>query len=304
MPWRGVSSPENLLLNEDFNFHVNDLSDTTASQFLDILNCFNLDILNICTPIHKNNNVLDLIITRSGEASVSNLSVHDPVISDHFAVHCSLAIKKPPNAKLTAMSRKLCNIDSDSFGADIHSSSLYNSPSLNLSELCDQHDSVLSLILDKHVPLRKRVITVRPHTPWYSEEIKKQKVICQRLEKRWRRSQLTSEHQSYTDQRSVVKNTIFKSKMDYYSSLIYSAGSDSKTLFQTITRLLYRKADKLFPTSSSAVDLANNFVHFFEEKMVNIRSNLSAPVIPDFFRSLDTSPLSCQLTNFAPTFIT
>ena len=37
-----------------------------------------------------------------------------------------------------------------------------------------------------------------------------------------------------TDQRTVVKNTIFKSKMDYYSSLIYSAGSDSKTLFRTI----------------------------------------------------------------------
>lgn len=198
------------ILNEDFHFHVNDPSDTIESQFLDILNCFNLHILNICTSTHKNNNILDLIITRSGEASVSNLSVHDPVISDHFAVHCSLAIKKPPNVKLTVMSRKLCNIDSDSFGADIRSSSLYNSPSLNLSELCDQNDSVLSLILDKHAPLRKRVITARPRSPWYSEEIKRQKVICRRLERRWRRSQLTSDYQSYTDQRSVVKNTIFK----------------------------------------------------------------------------------------------
>ena len=71
--------------------------------------------------------------------------------------------------------------------------------------------------------------------------------------------------------------------MDYYSSLIYSAGSDSKTLFRTITRLLQRKADKLFPTSSYAVDLANKFVHFVDEKIVNIRSNLGTPVIPDFF---------------------
>ena len=77
--------------------------------------------------------------------------------------------------------------------------------------------------------------------------------------------------------------------MDYYSSLIYSAESDSKTLFRTITRGLHRKADKLFPTSSSAVDLANKFVHFFEEKIVNIRSNLGTPVIPDFFRTPDTN---------------
>ena len=89
--------------------------------------------------------------------------------------------------------------------------------------------------------------------------------------------------------------------MDYYSGLIYSAESDSKTLFRTITRRLHRKADKLLPTSSSAVDLANKFVHFFEEKIVNIRSNLDTPVIPDFFRTLDTSSPTCQLLNFAPT---
>ena len=95
-----------------------------------------------------------------------------------------------------------------------------------------------------------------------------------------------------TDQRTVLKNTIFKSKMDYYSSLIYSAESDSKTLFRTITRLLHRKADRLFPTSSSTVDLADKFFHFFEEKIVNIRSYLGSPVIPDFFGTLDTSPLT------------
>ena len=109
-----------------------------------------------------------------------------------------------------------------------------------------------------------------------------------RLERRWRPCRLTSSYQSYTDQRSVAKHTIFKSKMDYYSSLLYSAESDKKTLFRTITRVLHRKAGKHFPTSSSAVDLANKFIHFFEEKIVNIRSNLGTPVIPDFFRTPDT----------------
>ena len=74
-----------------------------------------------------------------------------------------------------------------------------------------------------------------------------------------------------------------------------------QNLVCTITRLLHRKADKLFPTYSSAVDPANKCVHFFEEKIVNIRSNLGTPVIPDFFRTLDTSSLTCQLVNFAPT---
>ena len=90
-------------------------------------------------------------------------------------------------------------------------------------------------------------------------------MTCRRLERRWRPSRLTFSYQSYTDQRTVVKHTIFKSKMDYFSSLLYSAESDS-----TITRVLQRKAYKRFPNNSSVVDLANKFIHFFEEKIVNI----------------------------------
>ena len=92
-----MSSTGRLLLAGDFNFHVSDPSDNTAYKFLDLLSCFNLEVCNVYTPTHKNNNVLDLIDTRSGEETVLNLSVNDPVISDHFAVHCTLAIKRPPS---------------------------------------------------------------------------------------------------------------------------------------------------------------------------------------------------------------
>ena len=154
-----VSSTGRLLLAGDFNFHVNDPSDNTANKFLDLLSCFNLEVCNVYTPMHKNNNVLDLIVTRSGEETVLNLSVNDPVISDHFAVHCTLAIKRPPKAKLTISSRKLRTIDPDNLRRDIRSSALYNSPSQDITELCDQYDSVLLSILDKHAPLRTKIIT-------------------------------------------------------------------------------------------------------------------------------------------------
>ena len=98
-----------------------------------------------------------------------------------------------------------------------------------------------------------------------------------------------------------INENIFSSSFVQDCSLLYSAESDSKTLFCTITRVLHRKADKHFPTSSLAVDLANKFIHFFEKKIVNIRTNLGTPVISDFFRTLNTSSLTCQLVNFAPT---
>lgn len=44
---RLVSSLGYLLLAGDFNFPVNDPSDNTANRFLDLLNCFNLEIRNV-----------------------------------------------------------------------------------------------------------------------------------------------------------------------------------------------------------------------------------------------------------------
>nr|XP_058940209.1 uncharacterized protein LOC131768500 [Pocillopora verrucosa] len=297
---RLVSSTGRLLLAGDFNFHVNDSSDNTANKFLDLLSCFNLEVCNVLTPTHKNNNALDLIITRSGEETVLNLSINDPVISDHFAVLCTLAIKRPPKAKLTISSRKLRTIDPDNLRRDIRSSALYNSPSQEITELCDQYDSVLLSILDKHAPLRTRIINLRPNAPWYSEEIRKQKTTCRKFERRWRRSKLESDYRPYANQRTILQNTIFKSKMDYYSNRISEAGNDNKALFRLIDRLLHRKAEKSYPTSTSAEDLANTFVTFFEDKITRIRSIPTPSEIPDYFSSLDISTTNCELSNFSP----
>lgn len=58
--------------------------------------------------------------------------------------------------------------------------------------------------------------------------------------------------------------------MYYYSNLISEAGNDNKALFRLINRLLHRKAEKSFPSSTSAEDLANTFVTFFEDKITRI----------------------------------
>ena len=56
-----VSAPGKLLLAGNLNFHVNDPSEGNAYKFLDVLSCFNLNALSVNIPIHKSNNLLDLI---------------------------------------------------------------------------------------------------------------------------------------------------------------------------------------------------------------------------------------------------
>ena len=91
--------------------------------------------------------------------------------------------------------------------------------------------------------------------------------------------------------------------MDYYSNLIDEAGSDNKSLFRTIDRLLHRKPEKCLPSCSSATELANNFITFFENKIINIRCKLEAAEMPDLFCTLDKLTLDCQLNAFSPTSI-
>ena len=88
--------------------------------------------------------------------------------------------------------------------------------------------------------------------------------------------------------------------MDYCSYLISKAGKDNKALFRSIDRLLHKKAEKSFPTSSSAKDLANTFVIILEDKITRIRSISIPPEIPEFFSSLDISTINCDLSNFSP----
>lgn len=167
---RLITSPDNLLITGDFNLHVDDNNDTFGKRLLEMLDCFNLRVLDCVTPTHRNNHALGLVITRS-DKFVSNHFVHDPVLSDHFAVHCTLSINKPPVQSRVLSYRKIHSIDLDAFRRDIANSSLCLSPAADLSDLCLQYDSVLSSILNKHAPLRCKSFSVRPRAPWYNEKL-------------------------------------------------------------------------------------------------------------------------------------
>ena len=48
-----------------------------------------------------------------------------------------------------------------------------------------------------------------------------------------------------------------------------------RILFQTVDKLLHKRAEPSYPPSSSDMDLAERFADFFNNKIVDIRNNLS-----------------------------
>ena len=75
-----------LLLTGDFNFHVDDRTDSLASRFLDLLDSHNL-IQHVSGPTYKDNHTLDLLITRACEDIIESWSTLNPHLSYHSHYH-------------------------------------------------------------------------------------------------------------------------------------------------------------------------------------------------------------------------
>ena len=293
-----ILTPEPLMLVGDFNFHIDRQTDCDAKRFVSILDSFDL-VQHVACPTHRDGHTLDLVITRASEKElVSNCCVGQR-ISDHFAVHCNLALVKPSLERKVISYRKTRSIDFDKFRQDLANSSLLSDSSdhADLDALVGAFNDTLSHLVDSHAPLKTRTITIRSHSPWYTDEIATEKRKRRSLERRWRSSRLSSDYENYVTQCNVENNMLRAAKVSYYGSIIEGSKHDQRVLFQTVEKLLHTKPKPHYPTSCSYADLANKFADFFTEKIARIQNSLYSPTSTPG-QLLDVSPppdcvLSC-----------
>ena len=82
-----------LVILGDFNFRINDPTDTHAAKFKALTEQFNL-IQHISIPTHNAGNTLDLVFTRD-DLSVSSIFTDHSVKSDHSAVLFTISCASP-----------------------------------------------------------------------------------------------------------------------------------------------------------------------------------------------------------------
>ena len=78
----------------------------------------------------------------------------------------NLYMEKPLFTKKQVIYRSFKNFDIDLFISDTRSSSLISDPPNELDDLVAFYDSELSGIFNRHVPIKKRTVTIRPAAPW------------------------------------------------------------------------------------------------------------------------------------------
>lgn len=93
-----ICSQGNLILVGDFNYHVNDPSDSGAMKFQETLKSFNLEQL-VTKPTHRSGNILDLVIAHEEQNMISSIDVMDYGFPDHYAVTMELHMEKPNVSK-------------------------------------------------------------------------------------------------------------------------------------------------------------------------------------------------------------
>lgn len=162
---------------------------------------------------------------------------------------------------------------------DTLSDDIFNSfsdvQSTDLSSLVDIYDSTLRSLIDKHAPLKQRLIPIRPNAPWYSSEVTEQKRIRRNLERKWRSTRSKFDRQYYVNQCGVVIHLISSLKSEHYTNVINQHSSDQKTLFKTVNKLLQKSPVRRYPASHNDTTLVDSFADYFTEKIEKIHQSLS-----------------------------
>ena len=227
---------DKIMIVGDFNFHVDNITDQAATEFLNITESYNF-VQHVHGPTHNCGHTLDLVFTL--DLDLDSLSIRDLVVSDHMCILLNTvlhATKKPQKQKVRF--RVLNKETAQSF------SSLFNTARENLSNFSDTNDQLLAFnqlclsTLDIVAPLITKHKTTTKIAPWMNEDIHSLKRTCRKAERRWKSSKLQVHYLLLKDLLTAYNCKITESRDQYFSQLISTNQNNPRILFNTINQLV------------------------------------------------------------------
>ncbi|XP_022791543.1 uncharacterized protein LOC111330846 [Stylophora pistillata] len=287
-----IMSPEPLLITGDFNIHVDVHTDSDASRFQDLLSSMGLQ-QHVDKSTHISGHTLDLMITRCSDSFLTAKPMTDYLFSDHFTVLCDLALSKPSPKNEQISYRKLKAIKIEDFKQDLSTSELCNYSPDSLNDLVECYNDTLSQVLERHAPLRSKVIRSRPLVPWFNEDIKNARREKRKAERKWRRSGKHDDMLSYKKIKNTTNRLMNEARSQYYHDFINDNSSNQKKLFAAANTLLnQRKKNTVLPPCDDKLELADRMGSYFVQKITDIGTRLDVMA-----QDLSTDPLlNCTLS--------
>ena len=166
-----VIKSQKLIVLGDFNFHYECVNDSATTKFRGLLDSLGL-IQHVSSPTPKAGHTLDLVITHANEHLVNNRSVLDKLISDHHAVPSTVPYNRPSIGKKINSFRKYKTVDLLALKHDVAQSALCAAPASTATESAFQYHHVLSATLNKHAPMKIKLVSDRAGAPWFNNGIR------------------------------------------------------------------------------------------------------------------------------------
>lgn len=144
---------------------------------------------HVNSPTHRLGHTLGLLITREMDTLISHTRILPDLLSDHQVIVCYINLPRPPATRITVTRRKTRDKDLYAFQKDI-CRVFFKESVEDLDGMITRCD-IMHLLLDKYNQEQIRNVTVRPHAPRFSDDLRELKRVKRRRERKFQSSRLS-----------------------------------------------------------------------------------------------------------------
>ena len=105
------------------------------------------------------------------------------LLLDHNFIHMTLAVSRPKPDKVCKTFRKLKQINLQELRDDIINELVPDT--IQLAGLVQNYVRTLGQLLDKHAPVKSKIVKQSHKQPWFNEHIKSEIILRWKKERKW-----------------------------------------------------------------------------------------------------------------------
>ena len=284
---RPLHNRQDPLVSDDSNPGTTYSENSLAKKVLELYNAYGLKQL-INQPTRETLNTSTLIdhIAISDHRNIVESGVLSIALSDHYMIYCVRKFRgalKGQHKKITT--RQMKHFDETKFLDEI-SSIDWNSAlqsSVDLDSAVENVTSLLSLVIEKHAPMRQRRVSEK-YCPWITSDLRAFARSRDKLKKSAVKTGSAILMEAYRHLRNKVNSLNTRLKREYFSEKICANEGNLKETWSAINQLINKRSKTTNITSltvdgksiTKKIEIADSMNDFF----CNIGENLSSK-IPD-----------------------
>ncbi len=116
-----------------------------------------------------------------------------------------------------------------------------------MTELVSQYEFVPAELLDKHVPIITKQVTVRPLAPWYNSKIDDAKRERQHFERKCKQTGLSIDYDQYFSKCIKVNCLLLDARISHHNRIIADYPNDQMNIFQVFDTVANTKGESSPP---------------------------------------------------------